>query len=186
MLKLIFVTGNKNKLEQARKAIVAYPINLVNRKIDVPEIQDLNLQKIAKFSAKFACEKLGKPVVTTDAGYYIKSLNDFPGPFVKFFNQWFKPDDLLRLMKGKGNRLVESPVWIAYCEPGKKPVSFCSKNFGTIALNAEGEGTTIDQLYIPKGRSRTLGSLPEAERLSIWSTEGWIALAKYITKRRKV
>ena len=88
MLDLIFITGNQKKLDQAREKIQGYPINLIGTKLETPEIQDTNVEIIAGYSAQYAANKLGKPVVKTDAGYYIEALNGFPGPFIKYINQW--------------------------------------------------------------------------------------------------
>lgn len=185
MINLIFVTGNQKKLEQAKKALRDYDIKLTNQKIETPEIQETDCRKIAEFSAKYASEKLKKPVVVTDAGYYIKALNGFPGPFIKFVNRWFKSEDLLRLMNGIADRTVSSPVCIAYCEPNKEPVSFISENEGTLANEAQGNGSTIDQLYIPKGYSSPMGTLLEKERLSLWNMDCWKQLAKYLIQNKE-
>ncbi len=182
MFDLIFVTGNQRKLEQARMILAKYPINLTNQKIETPEIQHTDCQKVAEFSAKYASDHLGKSVVVTDAAYYIEALNGFPGPFIKFINQWFTPQDLLNLMSGKENRTVYSPVCVTYCEPGKDPVSFIARNSGKLAIEAQGEGSTIDQLYIPQGYDKPIGTLSETERLSLWNMDCWIKLAEYLVK----
>lgn len=183
MINLIFVTGNQKKLEQAKLALTGYEIELTNQKIETPEIQETDVRKIAEFSAKYASDKLQKPVVVTDAGYYIKALNGFPGPFIKFVNQWFKPEDLLRLMNGIDNRIIDSPVCIAYCEPSSEPVSFVSENTGELATEAQGEGSTIDQLYIPNGYSVPMGTLSDEEKLSLWNMDCWRQLADYLVNK---
>lgn len=180
MLELTFITGNETKLAQAQAALQGYPITLTNQKIETPEIQSTDCEEIAKYSAKFACEQLGKPVVTTDAGFYINTLNGFPGPFIKFINKWLSPQDLLNLMQGKEDRTVESPVCVAYCEPGKEPISFIAQNKGSLAEKASGTGSTIDQLYIPNGYNVPIGELNEQERLTLWSIECWKKLAEYL------
>ena len=86
-------------------------------------------------------------------------------------------------MKGVKNRTVKSPICVAYCEPNKNPISFVSDNLGSIAGNPEGEGSTIDQLYIPKGYSKPMGTLHEDERLSLWNIECWKQLAEYLTNK---
>ncbi|KKP92753.1 MAG: hypothetical protein UR98_C0018G0007 [Parcubacteria group bacterium GW2011_GWA1_36_12] len=183
MIKLIFVTGNQKKLEQAKQALSDYDIQLTNQKIETPEIQETDVKKIAEFSAKYAANAINKPVVVTDAGYYINALNGFPGPFIKFVNQWFKPEDLLRLMSGVTDRSVSSSVCVAYCEPNKEPVSFISDNQGILAEAPQGEGPTIDQLYIPNGYNSPIGTLDENERLTLWNMDCWKQLADYLTKQ---
>ena len=183
MVKLIFITGNQQKFQQARNALRGHNIKLTNKKLEIPEIQDVDIKKVAEFSAKYAANKLNEPVVVTDAGYYIKSLSGFPGPFIKFINEWLKPKDLLRLMKGKSDRSISSPICVAYCEPNKEPVSFVSDNQGTLAKKPGGKGSTIDQLYVPKGYKKTIGNLPPNERLSLWNIDCWNKLAVFLQKK---
>lgn len=182
MTKLTFVTGNSRKLAQAQKAIAGFDIALVNQKVETPEIQSEDSEEIARFSAKYAAEQLGIPVVTTDASFCFVTLNNFPGPFIKFINKWLTSEDLLKLMEGKTDRTILSPVCIAYCEPGKDPVSFVAMNRGEMATIASGEGSAIDQVYIPEGYSVTIACLEEEERLELWSNSAWIQLAEYLTK----
>ena len=86
-------------------------------------------------------------------------------------------------MSGVTDRTVSSPVCVAYCEPNNDPISFVSDNEGTLSLKAEGEGSTIDQLYIPKGYSSQMGTLSDEEKLSLWDTDCWKQLAEYLTQK---
>lgn len=181
MIELVFITGNPEKLKQAQLELKGFPIKLLPMKIDAPEIQDTRLEIVAGYSARCAADKLGKPVVKTDAGYYIEALNGFPGPFIKFVNQWLTPQDILKMMENKKNRKVRAPICLAYCEPDKEPKIFISENFGTIAYKAEGKnGSTIDQIYIPVGYAHPLATLPPGERLKVWNANCWHQLAKFL------
>ena len=97
MKTIVFVTGNPYKFEVAQKSFENSDINIVQQEIETPEIQSTDVKEIASYSAKWAAEKLGKPVVLTDAGYYIKTLNGFPGPFIKYINKWLTAEDVLKL-----------------------------------------------------------------------------------------
>lgn len=100
MKTITFVTGNPYKFEVAKKVIEKRGLILEKEKLETPEIQETDVVKIASYSAKWACEKLGKPAALTDVGWYIEALNGFPGPFIKYINQWLTSDDLLKLMSG--------------------------------------------------------------------------------------
>lgn len=56
MKNIILVTGNKHKLEIATKVLNLYDINVTNKNIDVDEIQDTNIEEIAKKSALLAAK----------------------------------------------------------------------------------------------------------------------------------
>lgn len=100
------MTGNKYKFEIAQKVLENSNVELIQQKIETPEIQSSDVEEIASYSAKFAAEKLGKPVALTDAGWYINALNGFPGLFIKYINQWLTSDEILKLMEGKSDRSV--------------------------------------------------------------------------------
>lgn len=147
-MKITFVTGNKNKLEVASRVLSKYGIDLVSEKIETPEIQSIDVSEISKFSAQYAAKVVGGAVIKTDAGYFIKSLNGFPGPFVKYINNWLSAEDILRLLEGKKDRSVEIIECLTYCNTDGEVAQFFSKDSGKIALKAEGQGSSMDQIII--------------------------------------
>lgn len=78
METLTFVTGNKEKLNIARAALEGTGINIINKKINCPEIQLDDTEKIAKYSAKYASDVLQTDVVKLDSGLFIEALGGFP------------------------------------------------------------------------------------------------------------
>ena len=99
-MKIYLVTTNQKKLLTASSALSKYGVELEMLKVDyeVPELQSFSVEEIAKFSAQYVAEKENKPVLVTDVGYFIESLNGFPGPFIKQMNHYLSSEDLLRLM----------------------------------------------------------------------------------------
>lgn len=69
MKKIIFITGNKHKLEIANSVFSIYDIDVENRDIEPNEIQETDIEKIASFSALEAAKTLEVPVIKTDVGY---------------------------------------------------------------------------------------------------------------------
>ena len=78
MEKLIFVTGNKEKLNIARAALKGTGIEIINQKIKCTEIQLDDTEEIAKFSAKYASDKLKSNVIKVDSGLFIEAFDGFP------------------------------------------------------------------------------------------------------------
>jgi XTP/dITP diphosphohydrolase len=161
-MKIYLVTTNTKKLLTASSALSKFGVDLEMLSVDyeVPEIQSYSVEEIAKFSAAFVSKKEGKPVLVTDVGYFIESLNGFPGPFVKQMNHYLSSEDLLKLMEGKANRKFEMIECLAFCIPGEEPVTFISKNNGTISLRAEGEGSAIDRVMIREGLDKVQSLYP--------------------------
>jgi len=187
MREIIFATGNELKFEVARAAMEGLGFSLIQQKVDVPELQSEDVVEIASFSAKWVSARLGHPVVVTDAGYYIKALNGFPGPFIKFINQWLTSGDILNLMKDKKDRSVEVKECLAYCEPGGQPVCFSGSFKGTISLSPGKKGTTpINEIFIPDGFDNPESEIPWEKMLNFWKQDGtWRELASYLKNQRR-
>ncbi len=189
MKQIIFVTGNKYKFEIAQKVLENSNVELIQQKIETPEIQSTDVEKIASYSAKFAAEKLGKPVALTDAGWYINALNGFPGPFIKYINQWLTSEDILKLMEGKTDRSVTIKGCLAYCEPNKEPLTFPSQVTGIIskkAVKTDKEGNTpINELFIPDGYNGKVESeISREDMVKYWAQveSYWEKLAEYLNQ----
>jgi XTP/dITP diphosphohydrolase len=181
---ITFITGNQYKFEIAKKALVCKDISLEQVKLEVPEIQATDVSKIASFSAKWACEKLRKPVVVTDVGWYIESLNGFPGPYIKYINHWLTSEDLIKLMKGNSNRKIVVRGCLAYCDVGKNPICFMSEVYGNIADKPvkKNGASAIDEIFIPNGFDKVSTEIPREEMDNFWKkTENyWQDLANIV------
>jgi len=168
--KIYFITSNKNKFQTALTAFKDSDFQLVQKTLDTPEIQSDDLGEIASFSAKFAANILKHPIFLTDAGCFIESLNGFPGPFIKYINQYLTAEDFLRLMAGKNNRKVVFKECLAYCEPGKNPVLFVSSAEGKISIKSGEQGqTSINEIFIPKGFDRPESEIPRKKMIEFWN-----------------
>ena len=91
MKEIVMATGNVGKWEIARDIFKNYNLTLTQEKVETPEIQASTVEEVSLYSAKYASDKLNKPVIKSDVGYYIEELGGFPGPFVKFVNNMLKP-----------------------------------------------------------------------------------------------
>lgn len=188
---IIFVTGNKYKFQIAKQASKSSSFKIIQKKLDITEIQSESVEEIAAFSAKLASDKLKKPVVVSDGGCYIEALNGFPGPFIKYINKWLSVEDMLRLMYGKKNRRVVWKDCLAYCEPYKEPVIFKDYTKGVIAEKAgihkyRKNYSWVDSLLIIQGSDSPLSELPTKKYLEIWGGDkrknNWQKIFKYSNK----
>ena len=184
MKQIAYVTGNSLKFNVAKKALENSDIELIQEKLETPEIQSENGEEVAAFSAKWASEKLGKPVIVSDFGVYIEALNGFPGPFIKYINHWLTSEDIIRLMNGKENRKITERDYLAYCEPGTEPVVFVGENFGNITTKLgqiKYRGYTLDQIFIPDGFDRVQSEIPEEQMIEFWNSgKVWEKLTQYL------
>lgn len=184
--QITFITGNSYKFNIAKKALENSGIDLIQEKFETPEIQSENVEDVASYSAKWASDQLGKPVIVTDFGMYIEALKGFPGPFIKYVNHWLNSEDILKLMEGKDNRKCTAKDCLAYCKPGEDPKIFVEENIGIITTSLGKplyRNFTIDQIYIPPGFEQVQSEIPDEQMLGFWSSsEIWHKLADYINK----
>src|SRR3989304_4445581 len=111
--EILLITGNNNKAEEVR-AITG--LNIVARRLDIPEIQSLDVEEVAKAKALSAFQATGLPVVVDDTGMSIESLNGLPGALVVWFLDVLKPDGIIRVLASKRNRKASVSTCIAYAE----------------------------------------------------------------------
>jgi XTP/dITP diphosphohydrolase len=182
--KITYVTGNWAKIASAKKALEPIGYVVENIKMETPEIQADDVTEVAKYSAKWACEQLKKPVLKNDSGLFIEALKGFPGVYTHYVDDTIGEDGVLKLLEGVKNRKAYFKEAIAYCEPGKEPIVFEGYTRGTIATKKEGKyGWTWDFVFIPEGEDKTLGCFPDDERWGFWSLDSYVKLVEYLEKK---
>jgi len=167
---LIYITGNIAKFEIASKVFKDTGIILSQKNLDAPEIQSKSVEEVAMYSAIWASKELNQPVFVTDAGFCIDALKGFPGPFIKYTNEWLSAEDYINLMDGKSNRDVIIKDCLAYCKPNEKPIIFTGSFNGRLATTTGKKcGTSIEQIFIPEGFNRPISEIPDEEMIDYWS-----------------
>lgn len=182
---LVYVTGNKIKFQVASQVMSESGINLIQASLQVPEIQSPQVEEVVKYSVSWASQRLGQPVAVTDAGFYVEVLNGFPGPFIRYVNEWFSAQDYLNLMDGKEDRRVIVRDCLAYCHPAEEPVIYCQTHHGELSVKAGHEnGTAMDQLFIPAGCTVPISEMSTDQMIAYWSkTSVWQKLKEYLASK---
>ena len=182
-MKIIYCTGNKFKLELAKKILTPLNIEVEGKKMDLPEIQENSIEEVAKFSSQYASNILGLATLKNDSGLVIPALKGFPGPYTKYVEETLTEQGIIDLMQNIQDRRAYFLEVLAYTEYGKEPVVFVSKTEGTIAKKAEGEyGFSYDRIFIPKGYDKPMDCYDDDTRWKFWSNEGYTEFANYIKK----
>ena len=167
MKKLIYLTTNPHKVEEANKFFnekYGFNIEIVNPDFEILEIQSENCSDVAAFSVKYAADKLGYAVLKADSGLYVDALGGLPGPYNHYFDKQIGVEKFLELLKNETNRKARLEHCFAYCEPGGEPIIFSGGGTGTIAYAPRGKkGRWHDLFYIPDGEDKTLSELREID-----------------------
>jgi inosine/xanthosine triphosphate pyrophosphatase family protein len=103
-MKINYITENNHKFETVGSFFEKQGIEISQKVLPIYEIQSNDGIEIAISKAKQAWEIIKEPLFVNDAFWIIPSLKGFPGPYMKYINDWFEPDDFLKLMNGKNDR----------------------------------------------------------------------------------
>ena len=133
MREITYVTGNWAKIDSAKQILEPLGYQVNNIKMDTIEIQADTTEEVAKYSAKWASEKLKCAVLKNDSGLFVEALNGFPGVYTHYVDDTLGEDGLLKLLDGVENRKAYFKEVLAYCEYGQEPITFAAITKGTIA-----------------------------------------------------
>jgi non-canonical purine NTP pyrophosphatase (RdgB/HAM1 family) len=137
MKQLLFATGNAKKFVTAQQTCEQHGIQLVQISLAVTEIQEENAEKVALDKAAKAFEVIQKPVTITDDSWSFSGLNGFPGVYLHSINEWFTPEDFLRLTSGLKDRQITQTQYLIYTDHQKQRV-FKNQTAGIILTEARG------------------------------------------------
>ena len=167
MKKLIYLTTNPHKVEEANKFFgekYGFNLEIVNPDFEILEIQAKTCSEVAAFSVKYAADKLGCAVLKSDSGMYLDAWGGLPGPYNAYFDKQMGIDKFLEILKDETNRKARIEHCFAYCEPGEEPIVFSGGGNGAIAYEPKGKlGRWHDKFYIPAGETKTLSELREID-----------------------
>lgn len=156
---ITFITGNQHKADYLAKYL-SFPV--AHHKLDLDEIQSLDLRVIVEHKVRQAYDILSSPVIVEDVSLEFEALGRLPGPFIKFFLEEMSMQDICSLLDGKSRNAYARCVF-GYFD-GTQLELFEGGMKGTIPKSPSGDqGYGWDQLFIPEGYSVTRASLSEED-----------------------
>src|SRR6476469_6425452 len=93
-MSLVFITGNQNKADFLAKWL-GMPVK--HHKLDLDELQSLDLHQIVEHKARQAYTIIKQPVLVEDASLTFTAMGRLPGTFIKWFIEEIGYDGLLKL-----------------------------------------------------------------------------------------
>lgn len=100
----IFVTGNLLKVEETSRYL---GINLPHQKLDLMEMQSLDIDEIVRHKAEQAFELLKAPVLVEDTALQFEALGGkLPGTLIKWFLEELTDEGLCRLLDGRSRNAI--------------------------------------------------------------------------------
>ncbi|KAF8885760.1 inosine triphosphate pyrophosphatase-like protein [Infundibulicybe gibba] len=114
--RLVFVTGNANKLKEV-KAILSSgsegAIEIDSQSLDIPEVQGTT-QEVAINKCSRAAELIGGPCITEDTALCYAALGGLPGPYIKDFMITIGHEGLNNLLVGFETKAAWALCTFAY------------------------------------------------------------------------
>lgn len=179
MPTITFITGNQSKADYLAKYL-GYPVK--HYKLDLDEIQSLDLREIVEHKAKQAYDHLKTPVLVEDVALEFTALGRLPGTFIKWFITELGLEAVCSLLDHKDRSAVARCVF-GYCDGHQ--VEFFEGNLrGSIALKPVGSnGFGWDAIFIPEGYTVTRATLDEtADQKTYLQLKPFIALRVFLEK----
>ncbi len=164
--KIVLVSGNPGKAREIQR-ILDIPIE--TREIDLEEIQEIDLEKVALNKLNQAYSIVKAPVMIDDISLEVEVWNKFPGPLIKWLLKAGDGDAkiLLKMLGDEENRNVKARLAIGFHD-GESQHVFIGEVDGQIAHDIKGKnGFGWDPIFIPNGESETFAQMDPEKKDSI-------------------
>lgn len=159
MKKLTFITGNQDKADYLAKYL-GHPV--AHQKLDLDELQSLDLRQITEHKVKQAYDVIKSPVLVEDVALEFHALGKLPGPFIKFFLDQMSEQAICDLLASKDRSAVARCVFGYY--DGQLLKLFEGSLNGKIATEPAGQnGYGWDRIFIPDGYDITRAQMSESD-----------------------
>lgn len=161
---ITFITGNQNKADYLAKYL-GFPVKHI--KLDLDEIQSLDLKEIVEHKVRQAYEKIKGPVIVEDVSLEFEALKGLPGPFIKFFIEKELYQEMCEMVKGKSRKAIGKCV-LGYYD-GENIKLFEGALAGHITERPIGDnGFGWDKIFIPEGYNVSRAELSEEDYQKVY------------------
>jgi len=179
MNNVVFITGNQHKADYLAKWL---DITLEHQRVDLTEIQSLDLHEVVADKARRAYEVVKKPVLVEDVALSFEAFGRLPGTFIKWYIQELGNERICRIVDGQSRAATASICFCLY--DGRQTRFFEASMPGSIADHPRGKnGFGWDEIFMSDGMDKTRAELTDEEMAA--TSMRAVALAKlkaYLTK----
>lgn len=165
---LLFITGNKNKVQELRDNIKSSKINIEVEDLNIPEIQDEDVLNIVSDKCRSAFRMLNdaqnsdnhchKSVLVEDTCLHFSALNGMPGPYIKSFVQAIGPEGLHKMLIGFEDKTAQATCIYAIMDDLSK-VILCRGTVRGKIISPRGESWGWDSVFEEERSSMTFGEM---------------------------
>lgn len=159
-MNITFITGNQHKADYLAKWL-DMPIR--HQKIDLDELQSLDLREIAAHKAHQAYDKIQTTVLVEDGALTFLAMGRLPGPLVKWFIEEIGNDGLCKMVSNFEDRSAVATLCYALFD-GKELHFFEGSVHGKVSEQPRGDnGFGWNPIFIPNGSDKTYAEMTDDE-----------------------
>jgi inosine triphosphate pyrophosphatase len=178
-MSFTFITGNESKAKYVAEWLGQ---DVPRHKLDLDEIQTLDLHELVDHKVKQAYNIIKSPVLVEDAQLSFTALGNLPGPFIRWFIDEIGYDGLIKILDPFDDRTAHGRICYALYD-GKRIQYFEGEMHGRIATEARGKGGFgFDCIFINDGYSVTRAEMSEEDyantsyrKIALEKLKGFIA-----------
>ena len=159
MKDAVFITGNQKKADYLSKYL-GHPVDHI--KVDLDEIQSLDLKEVVRHKMLQAYAQVQRPVLVEDVSLEFVALGRLPGTFIRWFLEELSFEQICELLNGKDRSAISRCVF-GYFD-GKEERYFEGGLQGSVPEKPAGSGGYgWDPIFIPEGYKVTRAELSEED-----------------------
>ena len=157
---LYFITGNKNKFEEA-KAILG---EIKQLKMDLSEIQEINTRKIIEAKLIEALKYKEGQFIVEDTSLCMDCLGGLPGPLIRWFLETLGANGLAELAVRLKNQKAQAKTVVGYARSFDDIHFFEGSIKGKIVLPRGDQDWHWGPIFEPNGQTKTYGEMERGEK----------------------
>lgn len=160
MKDFVFISSNQHKVDYLTKWL-GIPVD--HKKVDLDELQSLDLRLVTEHKARQAYKLVERPVLVEDIALTFDAMGRLPGTLIKWFLEELQPSGLCRLADGLEHRRAHATIMYALFD-GHELHFFEHTVHGAIAPEPRGEyGFGWNSAFIPEGANKTYAEMTDDE-----------------------
>jgi non-canonical purine NTP pyrophosphatase (RdgB/HAM1 family) len=155
-MEILFATNNEHKAKVIR--------SILNRrvqqiKLDLPEIQAIDVQEVIEQKARAAYRLVGKPVLVEDTSLSLDAWNGLPGALIRWFLETVGNQGICQMLTSYEQLAAKAETCLGFFD-GQEFVSFSGVIKGQITRSPQGNnGFGWDSIFMPKGWNKTFAEM---------------------------
>jgi inosine triphosphate pyrophosphatase len=182
-MTLLFITGNKDKLREVQALIP----DVQSIDMDLPEIQEVDPQKIIAAKLLEARKHRSGTFIVEDTSLSLDGMDGLPGPLVKWFIQSIGIDGIYALTKTFGARATARTI-IGYADGNNDLLFFEGSLSGLVVPPRGTDGFGWDAIFQPDNSDdKTFAEMtPEEKNQCSMRKRAVAGLQRYLEQGTKV